>query len=152
MLRYVDSRGYNPLQYVHRDHWLQWCAFLFHHRDKYWSKIDVENCNNNNLNCDGDFISNQNDDVSNSNYDLNNNNNNHNNKNNNNSVNKKIHIIKNENEVPPINKNISVYTNKNSINNNDLVPAADHLNKKSKFRTSENPCFGSILKKKQKLT
>jgi ankyrin repeat protein len=36
LLRFVDIRGSNPLNYVRREHWLQWCAYLFHLKDKYW--------------------------------------------------------------------------------------------------------------------
>ena len=33
----VDIRGSTPLSYVRKEHWLQWCAFLFHQKDRYWS-------------------------------------------------------------------------------------------------------------------
>lgn len=36
LLRFVDIRGSNPLNYVRKEHWLEWCAYLFHMKDKYW--------------------------------------------------------------------------------------------------------------------
>ena len=32
-----DCRGASPLAYVPKDHWIDWCAFLFHQKDKYWA-------------------------------------------------------------------------------------------------------------------
>jgi ankyrin repeat protein len=36
LLRFQDVRGSNPLNYVREEHWLQWCAYFFHQKDKYW--------------------------------------------------------------------------------------------------------------------
>lgn len=47
LLRRLDVRGYSPLHYVCKRHWLHWCAFLFYQKDKYWpdlkslQKLDV---------------------------------------------------------------------------------------------------------------
>lgn len=35
-LLYTDARGSIPLQYVRTEHWTQWCAYLFHQKEKYW--------------------------------------------------------------------------------------------------------------------
>lgn len=31
-----DVRGSLALNYVREEHWLQWCAYFYHQRDKYW--------------------------------------------------------------------------------------------------------------------
>ena len=36
LLRTLDVRGSTPLKYVREEHWIQWCAYLFHQKDKYW--------------------------------------------------------------------------------------------------------------------
>jgi len=36
LIRVVDVRGSSPLNYVRREHWLQWCAFIYHMKDKFW--------------------------------------------------------------------------------------------------------------------
>ena len=36
LLRVQDIRGANPLNYVRKEHWMQWCAYLFHQKEKYW--------------------------------------------------------------------------------------------------------------------
>lgn len=36
LIRSTDVRGANPLNYVREEHWVQWCAYLFHQKDKYW--------------------------------------------------------------------------------------------------------------------
>lgn len=38
MVFYLDSRGCSPLQYVPQGLWIQWCAYLFHQKDKYWPR------------------------------------------------------------------------------------------------------------------
>lgn len=40
LLRFKDARGSTPLNYVREEHWLQWCTYLFHQRDKYWPVLD----------------------------------------------------------------------------------------------------------------
>jgi hypothetical protein len=35
-LLYMDARGSVPLQYVRQDHWMQWCVYLYHQKEKYW--------------------------------------------------------------------------------------------------------------------
>jgi ankyrin repeat protein len=40
LLRMVDVRGANALKYVCSDHWLQWCAYFYHQKDKYWPLRD----------------------------------------------------------------------------------------------------------------
>ena len=37
LLRQADIRGSTPMSYVGKGHWLEWCAFLFHQKDKWWS-------------------------------------------------------------------------------------------------------------------
>jgi hypothetical protein len=39
LLRTVDVRGATPLKYIRSEHWLQWCAYLFHQKDKYWEAV-----------------------------------------------------------------------------------------------------------------
>ena len=39
LLRIVDVRGASPLKYIREEHWLQWCAYLFHQKDKYWAPV-----------------------------------------------------------------------------------------------------------------
>ncbi|KAJ1429442.1 hypothetical protein B484DRAFT_348119 [Ochromonadaceae sp. CCMP2298] len=36
LIRYRDARGATPLHYVRPDHWTQWCAYLYHQRERYW--------------------------------------------------------------------------------------------------------------------
>lgn len=36
LLRMVDVRGANALNYVSQDQWLQWCAYFYHQKEKYW--------------------------------------------------------------------------------------------------------------------
>jgi ankyrin repeat protein len=36
LLRYADRRGASPLSYVREEDWLEWCAFLFFQKDRYW--------------------------------------------------------------------------------------------------------------------
>lgn len=36
LIRCCDRRGATPLQYVRKEHWVYWCAFLFFQKDKYW--------------------------------------------------------------------------------------------------------------------
>lgn len=38
LLRIIDVRGSNPLNYVRREHWLQWCAYIFYMKEKYWGE------------------------------------------------------------------------------------------------------------------
>jgi ankyrin repeat protein len=40
LLRMTDVRGANALKYICNDHWLEWCAYFFHQKDKYWPVID----------------------------------------------------------------------------------------------------------------
>lgn len=46
LLRLVDERGAMPLHYVREEHWLQWCAYFFHQKEKYWAILDQEVANN----------------------------------------------------------------------------------------------------------
>lgn len=32
----ADKRGFTPLMYIRRDQWLDWCCFLYHHRNNFW--------------------------------------------------------------------------------------------------------------------
>ena len=41
LLRMVDARGAMPLHYVRQEHWLNWCAYFFHQKEKYWKILDV---------------------------------------------------------------------------------------------------------------
>ena len=36
LLRAEDVRGSTPLSYVREEHWLAWCAYFFHQKEKYW--------------------------------------------------------------------------------------------------------------------
>jgi len=36
LLRMVDVRGATPLSYIRPEHWLQWCAYFYHQKEKYW--------------------------------------------------------------------------------------------------------------------
>jgi ankyrin repeat protein len=36
LLRTLDKRGFSPLRYIRQEHWLHWCAYFFHQKDKYW--------------------------------------------------------------------------------------------------------------------
>ena len=36
MLQQMDRRGQTPLNYTHREHWIDWCRFLHQHRDEFW--------------------------------------------------------------------------------------------------------------------
>jgi ankyrin repeat protein len=40
LLRMSDVRGANPLKYVCKDHWLAWCAYFFHQKEKYWPVVE----------------------------------------------------------------------------------------------------------------
>lgn len=40
LIRHVDARGSSPLEYVREEHWLDWCAYLYNQKDKYWRKIE----------------------------------------------------------------------------------------------------------------
>jgi len=40
LLRMEDVRGSTPLSYVHEEHWLAWCAFFFHQKEKYWTALE----------------------------------------------------------------------------------------------------------------
>jgi hypothetical protein len=39
LLRVEDVRGASPLKYIREEHWLQWCAYLYHQKDNYWPHI-----------------------------------------------------------------------------------------------------------------
>ena len=39
LLRVEDIRGALPLNYVRQDQWLQWCAYFFHQKEKYWAVL-----------------------------------------------------------------------------------------------------------------
>ena len=36
LLRLTDVRGSHALNYVSKDQWLQWCAYFYYQKDKYW--------------------------------------------------------------------------------------------------------------------
>lgn len=36
LLLKVDVRGCSPLKYVREEHWLDWCAFLYYQKERYW--------------------------------------------------------------------------------------------------------------------
>jgi len=36
LLLMTDIRGASPLSYVRQEHWLLWCAYFYHQKDKYW--------------------------------------------------------------------------------------------------------------------
>ena len=38
LLRTRDIRGSTPLSYVRQDNWLEWCAYLFYQKEKYWNR------------------------------------------------------------------------------------------------------------------
>jgi hypothetical protein len=40
ILRMTDVRGSCPLNYVRQEHWVHWCAYFFHQKEKYWAKLD----------------------------------------------------------------------------------------------------------------
>ena len=40
LLFYLDTRECSALQYVREEHWLQWCAYLFHQKESYWPLKD----------------------------------------------------------------------------------------------------------------
>ena len=40
LLRVLDVRGANPLNYVREEHWTQWCAYLFHQKERYWRPVN----------------------------------------------------------------------------------------------------------------
>jgi len=46
LLRVLDVRGANPLNYVREEHWTQWCAYLFHQKERYWRPVDERFANN----------------------------------------------------------------------------------------------------------
>ena len=39
LIRFQDKRGAIPLQYIRRDQWRQWCAFLESQKEIYWAPI-----------------------------------------------------------------------------------------------------------------
>jgi hypothetical protein len=39
LLRLADVRGSIPLNYVREDHWLQWCAYFYHQKEKFWAVL-----------------------------------------------------------------------------------------------------------------
>ena len=43
LLRLVDIRGATPLKYVRQEHWVHWCAYFHHQKEKYWVPC-AENC------------------------------------------------------------------------------------------------------------
>jgi Ankyrin repeats (3 copies) len=43
LLRIVDIRGSTPLKYVREEHWVQWCAYFYHQKDKYWQPRSENN-------------------------------------------------------------------------------------------------------------
>ena len=36
LIRTLDIRGDSPLKYVREEHWIQWCAYLYYIKDRYW--------------------------------------------------------------------------------------------------------------------
>ena len=36
LLLTADVRGASPLKYVRKEHWVQFCAYFFHQKEKYW--------------------------------------------------------------------------------------------------------------------
>jgi hypothetical protein len=40
LLLMEDVRGSTPLSYVREEHWLAWCAYLFHQKEKYWVPME----------------------------------------------------------------------------------------------------------------
>lgn len=40
LLRLADVRGSIPLNYVREDHWLQWCAYFYHQKEKFWEVLN----------------------------------------------------------------------------------------------------------------
>ena len=36
LLFQLDKRNFPPLRYVAESNWLEWCAFLFHQKERYW--------------------------------------------------------------------------------------------------------------------
>lgn len=40
ILRMTDVRGSCPLNYVREEHWVHWCAYFFHQKEKYWAKLN----------------------------------------------------------------------------------------------------------------
>lgn len=49
LLRTLDVRGSTPLKYVREEHWIQWCAYIFHQKDKYWLPVGDPSENNKRL-------------------------------------------------------------------------------------------------------
>ena len=49
LIRFQDVRGSTPLNYVREEHWLQWCAYLFHQKEAYWPIKDDFNNNFENM-------------------------------------------------------------------------------------------------------
>lgn len=39
LIRASDKRGATPLSYCQEKHWLQWCAYFYHQRDRYWPTV-----------------------------------------------------------------------------------------------------------------
>ena len=48
LVRFADKRGSIPLHYVRPEHWMQWCAYFYHQREKYWPKIESTDLTNQN--------------------------------------------------------------------------------------------------------
>eukprot|EP01041_Mallomonas_annulata_P008647 gene8647-17839_t len=44
LLRMQDVRGAAPLHYVRQEHWMYWCAYLYHQREKYWPVNMIPPC------------------------------------------------------------------------------------------------------------
>jgi ankyrin repeat protein len=42
LIRTADIRGACPLSYVRECHWLDWCAYFFHQKEKYWEHISMD--------------------------------------------------------------------------------------------------------------
>lgn len=40
LLQLADIRGSTPLHYVRESDWLQWCAYIFYQKERYWSILD----------------------------------------------------------------------------------------------------------------
>ena len=41
LIRFADKRGSTPVHYVRQEHWMQWCAYFYHQREKYWPRIET---------------------------------------------------------------------------------------------------------------
>lgn len=40
LIRFADKRGSIPVHYVRQEHWMQWCAYFYHQREKYWPRVE----------------------------------------------------------------------------------------------------------------